>query len=54
MVLSPGLGRMIFWLRHLRMQSIEVGSEACLVQLAGVKSLAKSVLDVQEEEKEEV
>jgi hypothetical protein len=35
MVLSLGLGRMISSPQHLRLQSIEVGSEACLVHLAG-------------------
>jgi hypothetical protein len=39
-----GLGRMISSLQHLRLQSIEVGSEACLVHLAGVKVLVKSSL----------
>ena len=43
----------MFLLRHLRIQSIEVGCEACLVHLAGVKGLVKSAL-VQEEEEEEV
>jgi hypothetical protein len=38
MVLSLGLGRMISSPQHLRLQSIEVGSDACLVHLAGVKS----------------
>jgi hypothetical protein len=36
MVLSLGLGRMISSPQHLRLQSIEVGFEACLVHLAGV------------------
>jgi hypothetical protein len=45
MVLSLGLGRMISTLQHLRLQSIEVGSEACLVHLARVKGLVKSSLE---------
>jgi hypothetical protein len=44
-VLSLGLGRMISSPHHLRLQSIEVGSEACLVHLAGVKGLVKSSLE---------
>jgi hypothetical protein len=45
---------MLSSLHHLRLQSIEVGSEACLVHLAGVKGLVKSSLNVQEEEEQEV
>jgi hypothetical protein len=45
MVLSLGLGRMISSPQHLRLQSIEVGSKACLVNLAGVKGLVKSSLE---------
>jgi hypothetical protein len=45
MVLSLGLGRMISSPQHLRLQSIEVGSEACLVDLVGVKGLVKSSLE---------
>jgi Ni,Fe-hydrogenase III large subunit len=44
MVLSLGLERMISSLQHLRLQSIEVGSEACLVHLARVKGFVKSSL----------
>jgi hypothetical protein len=44
-VLSLGLGRMISSPQHLRLQSIEVGSEACLVHLARVKGLVKSLLE---------
>ena len=44
MVLSLGLGRMMFLLRHLRIQSIEVGCEVSLVHLARVKGLAQNVL----------
>jgi hypothetical protein len=40
-----GLGRMIPSPQHLRLQSIEVGSEACLVHLAGVKGLVKCSLE---------
>jgi hypothetical protein len=42
MVLSLGLGRMLFSSQHLILQSIEVGSEACLIHLAEVKGLVKS------------
>jgi hypothetical protein len=45
MVLSLGLGGMISSLQHLRLHSIEVGSEACLVHLARVKGLVKSLLE---------
>jgi hypothetical protein len=45
MVLSLRLGRMISSLQHFRLQSIKVGSEACLVHLAGVKGLVKSSLE---------
>jgi hypothetical protein len=45
MVLSLGLERMISSPQHLRLQSIEVGSKACLVHLAGVKGLVKSSLE---------
>jgi hypothetical protein len=45
MVLSLGLGRMISLPQHLRLQRIKVGSEACLVHLAGVKGLVKSSLE---------
>jgi hypothetical protein len=45
MVLSLGLGGMISSPQHLGLQSIEVGSEACLVHLAGVKGLMKSSLE---------
>jgi hypothetical protein len=45
MVLSLGLGRMISSPQHLRLQSIEVGSKACLVHFAGVKGLVKSLLE---------
>jgi hypothetical protein len=45
MVLSLGLGRMISSPQDLRLQSIEVGSEACLVHLAGLKGLVKSSLE---------
>jgi hypothetical protein len=45
MVLSLGLGRMISSPQHLRLQNIEVGSEAYLVHLAGVKGLVKSLLE---------
>jgi hypothetical protein len=45
MVLSLGLGRMIYSPQHLRLQSIDVGSEACLVHLARVKGLVKSSLE---------
>jgi hypothetical protein len=45
MVLSLGLGRMISSPQHLRLHSIKVGSEACLVNLAGVKGLVKSSLE---------
>jgi hypothetical protein len=44
MVLSLGFGRMISSPQHLRLQSIEVGFEACLVHLAEVKGLVKSSL----------
>jgi hypothetical protein len=44
MVLSMWLGRMISSPQHLRLQSIEVGSEASLVDLARVKGLVKSSL----------
>jgi hypothetical protein len=40
-----GLGRMISSPQHLRLQSIEVRSEACLVHLVGVKCLVKSLLE---------
>jgi hypothetical protein len=40
-----GLERMISSPQHLRLQSIEVGSEVGLVQLAGVKGLVKSSLE---------
>jgi hypothetical protein len=40
-----GLGRMISSPQHLRPQSIEVGSEACLVHLAAVKGLVKNSLE---------
>jgi hypothetical protein len=40
-----GLGRMISSSQHLRLQSIEVRSEVCLVHLAGVKGLVKSSLE---------
>jgi hypothetical protein len=45
MVLSLGLGRMISSPQHLRLQSIEVGSEACLVHLDVVKGLLRSSLE---------
>jgi hypothetical protein len=45
MVLSLGLGRMISSPQHLRLQSIEVGSEACLFHMARVKGLVKSSLE---------
>jgi hypothetical protein len=46
MVLSLGLGRMISSPQHLRLQSIEVESKACLVHLAGVvMGLVKSSLE---------
>jgi hypothetical protein len=40
-----GLGRMISSPQHLRLQSIEVGSEVCLVHLARIKGLVKSSLE---------
>jgi hypothetical protein len=40
-----GVRGMISSLQHLRLWSIEVGSEACLVHLAGVKGLVKSSLE---------
>jgi hypothetical protein len=40
-----GLGKMISSPQHLRLQSIEVGSEACLVHLARVKGLVKNSLE---------
>jgi hypothetical protein len=52
MVLSIGLGRMISSSQQLRLQSIEVGSEACLVHLARVKGLVKSSLECEEEEQD--
>jgi hypothetical protein len=45
MVLSLGLGRMISSPRHLRLHSIEVVFEVCLVHLAEVKGLVKSSLE---------
>jgi hypothetical protein len=36
---------MIFSPHHLRLQSIEVGFEACLVHLAGIKGFVKSSLE---------
>jgi hypothetical protein len=45
MVLSLGFERMISSPQYLRLQSIKVGSEACLVHLAGVKRLVKSSLE---------
>jgi hypothetical protein len=45
MDLSLGLRRMISSPQHLRLQSIEVRSEACLVHLAKVKGLVKSSLE---------
>jgi hypothetical protein len=42
---SLGLGRMISSPQHLRLQSIEVRSEACLVQLARVKGLVNSLIE---------
>jgi hypothetical protein len=39
------LGRMISSPQHLRLQSIEVRSEVCLVHLAGVIGLVKSSLE---------
>jgi hypothetical protein len=41
MVLSLGLGRMISSPQHLRLHSIEVVFEACLVHLAGGMGLVK-------------
>jgi hypothetical protein len=54
MVLSVGLGRMISSPQHLRLQSIEVGSEACQVHLAREKGLVRVRWNVQEEEEQEV
>jgi hypothetical protein len=45
MVLSLGLGTMISSPQHLRLQSMEVRSKACLVHLAGIKGLVKSSLE---------
>jgi hypothetical protein len=45
MVLSLGLGRMISSPQHLRLHSIEVGSEVRLVHLDVVKGLVKSSLE---------
>jgi hypothetical protein len=45
MVLFLGLRRMISSLQHLRLQSIEVGYEACLVHLSRVKGLVKSLME---------
>jgi hypothetical protein len=45
MDLSLGLRRMISSPQHLRLQSIKVRSEACLVHLAKVKGLVKSSLE---------
>jgi hypothetical protein len=45
MVLSLGLRRRISSPLHLRLQSIKVGSEACLFHLAGVSGLVKSLLE---------
>jgi hypothetical protein len=40
-----GLGRMISLPQHLRLQSIEGGSKACPVHLAGVMGLVPSSLE---------
>jgi hypothetical protein len=40
-----GVRGMISSPQHLRLQSIEVGSEECLVHLAAVKDLVKSSLE---------
>jgi hypothetical protein len=40
-----GVREMISSPQHLTLQSIEIGSEACLVHLAGVKGLVKSSLE---------
>jgi hypothetical protein len=45
MVLSLGLETMISSPQHLRLQSIKVRSGVCLVHLAGVKGLVKSLLE---------
>jgi hypothetical protein len=50
MVLSLGLRRMISSPQHLRLQSIEVRFEACLVHLVGVSSSEEEDMDGIEEE----